>query len=165
MGSQWNAFTKEAINKTLSWTYIYNKGKKKGQEILRNVTPNIFPDSNFPWFRMLVKSKCGWICEVTFWQMVCSNWISADSANTLLGGEDLNFFLTFHNSCRYPAIRVGFSQTYRTRNISWWIKCPKLGLQTIRPHPLYLVSSRFYWQETVDEDPATKPLQNSIFLT
>lgn len=157
MGSQWNAFTKEAINKTLSWTY--NKGKE------RSGHPQKCHAKHFPWFCMLVKSKCGWICEVTFWQMVCSKWISADSANTLLGGEDLNFFLTFHNSCRYLAIRAGFSQTYRTRNISWWIECPMLVLWTIRPHPPYLVSSRFYWQETADEDPATKPLQSCIFLT
>lgn len=103
---------KQLIKHYLECVFITKE--KEGQEILRNATPNIFPQ-----FSMLVKCKCGWNSEVTFWQMACSNWISADNANILLGGEDLNLSLLFTNSCRYLAIRAGFSKTYRTRNISW----------------------------------------------
>lgn len=103
---------KQLIKHYLECVFITKE--KEGQEILRNATPNIFSQ-----FSMLVKCKCGWNSEVAFWQMACSNWISADNANILLGGEDLNLSLLFTNSCRYLAIRPGFSKAYRTRNISW----------------------------------------------
>lgn len=104
---------KKRLKKTLSWTCVYNKGKGRSGD------PQKCHAKHFSWFCMLLKCNCGWICEVTFWQMACSNWISADSANTLLGGGDLNLWLLFINSCKYLAIRAGFSKIYRTRNISW----------------------------------------------